>query len=259
MPRSLRWLSWTASFPCWRAARCGSSAGLYVGCGNGRNYPAAGGRGTTALWARSVRRVTASVGGPEPRRIRAADSARNFGRGQSRRRFGYVIAIQVFQHGVCADVAGYFEKVASVLDPGGLFFLRVNSASTEIYHPHTVIERNDLGGVTVHYDAGPKQDLPVHFFSRDELLDLTGDCFDVVDAPCEELTVAAGDGLLGAVGASGGTAAINRDADSSGVLSTSTQGKHQNSSENHGRLTPAARTLAFCKRVAMAWSGPTES
>ena len=46
---------------------------------------------------------------------------------QSRRRFGYVIAIQVFQHGDAAEVAGYFAKVASMLDPGGLLFLRVNS------------------------------------------------------------------------------------------------------------------------------------
>ncbi len=35
--------------------------------------------------------------------------------------------------------------------------------------------------------AGPKQGLPVHFYTRDELLDLTRDCFDVVDEPREEV------------------------------------------------------------------------
>ncbi len=48
-----------------------------------------------------------------------------------------------------------------LLRRGGLLFLRLNSVSTQIRHAHTVIERNDFGGVTVGYQAGPKQGLPV--------------------------------------------------------------------------------------------------
>lgn len=107
----------------------------------------------------------------------------------SQRRFSYVIAIQVFQHGVAADVAKYFSGIGSLLSPGGLFFLRVNATSTQIRRPHTVIDRNDLGGVKILYEAGPKQGLPVHFYARDELLSLTRDDFAVVAEPREDVTV----------------------------------------------------------------------
>ena len=164
-----------------------SSTGLYVGCGNGRNYLPLADAGLRLygldLSAEALLQLAARNPALSERLICA-----DFRRWDSRRRFGYVIAIQVFQHGVATDVAECFAKVSSVLAPGGLFFLRVNSASTQIYNPHTVIERNDLGGVTVRYVAGPKQGLPVHFFTRDELLELTADAFDVVDAPREEIT-----------------------------------------------------------------------
>ena len=164
-----------------------SSTGLYVGCGNGRNYLPLVDAGLRLygldLSAESLRQLAAPHPAISERLIRA-----DFRTWQSQRRFGYVIAIQVFQHGDSADVAGYFTKVAAVLAPGGLFFLRVNSASTDVFDSHTVIEQNDLGGMTVRYDAGPKRGLPVHFYTQDELLDLTRDAFDVVDEPREEVT-----------------------------------------------------------------------
>lgn len=94
----------------------------------------------------------------------------------------------MFQHGVAADVAGYFSRVGSLLAPGGLFFLRVNAASTQIRRPHTVTEHNDLGGFTIRYESGPKQGLPVHFFARDELHALTRDDFALVAGPREDVT-----------------------------------------------------------------------
>ena len=87
----------------------------------------------------------------------------------SRPAFDYVIALQVFQHGAEADVTTYFTRVAALVRPGGLFFLRVNSASTQIYHAHTVVERNTMGGLTIRYDDGPKRGLLIHFFSDSEL------------------------------------------------------------------------------------------
>ena len=165
-------------------------AGLYVGCGNGRNYLPLVKSGLRLfgldLSAEALRRLAARAP-EESGRLICAD----FREFASRRRFGYVVAIQVFQHGVAADVAGYFSRVRSLLSPGGLFFLRVNAASTAPRWPHTVIERNGRGGFTVLYGAGPKLGIPVHFYARDELLDLTHDGFALVAGPREDVALRA--------------------------------------------------------------------
>ena len=171
-----------------RADSLAENRGLYIGCGNGRNYLPLARSGLRLygldLSAESLRQLAARAPA-RPARLICAD----FRKFASRRRFGYVIAIQVFQHGVAADVSRYFSGVKSLLSPGGLFFLRVNAASTRVWWPHTVIERNDLGGFTVLYEAGPKRGLPVHFYARDELLALTRDGFTLVDGPREDVAV----------------------------------------------------------------------
>ncbi len=171
-----------------RARSLDQSAGLYVGCGNGRNYLPLVRSGLQLygldLSAESLRQVAAREPALSERLIHS-----DFRTFVSRRRFSYMIAIQVFQHGVAADVARYFRAVESLLVPGGLFFLRVNAATTQIRRPHTVIERNELGGFTVLYEAGLKQGLPVHFYARDELLSLAGDGFAVVAEPREDITL----------------------------------------------------------------------
>ena len=97
------------------------------------------------------------------------------------------MAIQVFQHGTTADVATYFSNVRTALRPGGLFFLRVNSASTQIFHRHTVIERASHGGLTIRYEAGSKEGLAIHFYARDELAALTAGGFEPVMPPRERI------------------------------------------------------------------------
>jgi hypothetical protein len=94
--------------------------------------------------------------------------------------FDYLIAIQVFQHGDEMDVSRYFVSAAAAVKAGGLFFLRVNSATTEVYHRHTMPEVNPFGGFTIRYEEGPKQGLPVHFYSREELLAKTDADFEPV-------------------------------------------------------------------------------
>ena len=81
----------------------------------------------------------------------------------------YLVSIQAFQHGDARTAKMYSERTAAVLQPNGLLFLRVNSAGTDIYHPHEIVERNGYGGFTVAYSAGPKKGLRVHFFARREL------------------------------------------------------------------------------------------
>jgi SAM-dependent methyltransferase len=153
-------------------------SGLYVGCGNGRNY--------LALVDAGLRLHGLDVSFEALRQLAARRPAclplicgdfRDVGVTGS---LGYVVALQVFQHGTAADAAAYFAKVASLVRPGGLFFLRVNAVSTQIVLAHTILERPSNGGLTIRYDAGPKQGMAVHFYAREELSDLTRAHFDVV-------------------------------------------------------------------------------
>jgi SAM-dependent methyltransferase len=156
-----------------------SGRGLYVGCGNGRNYLPLVNAGAKLVGLdiseEAVKRLAARQR-PHTSTLVVGD----FRRFRSDQKFSYLIAIQVFQHGTEAEVANYFKRVTDVLRPGGLFFLRVNSSATEVYHRHTVIERNQLGGFTVRYEDGPKQGLPVHFYARDELVQCTAGHFEPV-------------------------------------------------------------------------------
>lgn len=154
-------------------------AGLYVGCGNGRNY--------LPLVDAGARLHGLDISGEAIRQLKAKRPDRSlplavadFRSYQAAVPFDYLIAIQVFQHGDEADASRYFANAAAVVKPGGLLFVRVNSAATQVYHRHTVLEVNRLGGFTVCYDEGPKRGLPVHFYSRDELRARTDADFEPV-------------------------------------------------------------------------------
>jgi hypothetical protein len=73
------------------------------------------------------------------------------------------------------------------LSPRGLLFVRVNGAATDVFHRHSVVERNRLGGYTVWYEEGPKRDLLVHFYSREEVLERTRGTFRVLVPPREDV------------------------------------------------------------------------
>ena len=159
--------------------------GLYIGCGNGRNYLPLVDAGLTVcgldLSLEALRQLAARRPASLPLLCGDFRDAAVAGG------LSYIIAIQVFQHGVAADVATYFANVAALLRPGGLFFLRVNAVSTQIFHAHTVLERTPHAGTTIRYDAGPKRGLAVHFYAREELSDLTCGAFDVVRPLREEI------------------------------------------------------------------------
>lgn len=164
------------------AARAGD--GLYVGCGNGRNYlPLVdAGLNLDGLDVSGEALTQLAARRPELAPRLACIDFRDLPRGRT---FDYLIAIQVFQHGGEAEAATYFARTAEALRPGGLFFLRVNSAATEIYLAHSVVERNRFGGFTIRYDDGPKTGLPVHFYSGEELGELTRDRFRSLAPPRE--------------------------------------------------------------------------
>ena len=169
---------------------CRQGTGLYIGCGNGRNYLPLFDAGLDLMGldvsAESLRQLA-------ERRPACADQLicsdlRDY---TPQHPLSYIVALQVFQHGTEADVNAYFAKAASLLRSDGLFFLRVNAASTQIYHAHRILECNLHGGLTICYEAGPKQDLPIHFYSQDELASLTATHFMPVTALQEDIIVRA--------------------------------------------------------------------
>jgi SAM-dependent methyltransferase len=175
-----------------RAASSDTGTGLYVGCGNGRNFLPLVDAGLDLygldISPEAIRRLTERRPTLPAQRL-ACDDFLAFE--PPLPRFDYLIAIQVFQHGDDTDVRRYFARVAALLRPGGLFFLRVNAASTQIYHPHTILERNALGGFTLRYDDGPKRGMLIHFFSDAELRARLRPAFTVSVAPREDVTVRA--------------------------------------------------------------------
>ena len=160
--------------------------GLYVGCGSGRNYLSLVESGVDLygidVSPEAIRQLIERSPAAASRLICGDFRSFAFGGGP---RFHSCVAIQVFQHGTAADAVLYFQRVADLLHQGGLFFLRVNSAATQVYHRHTVVERTALGGFTVRYEEGPKAGLCVHFYSRDELLERTAGRFEALLQPRE--------------------------------------------------------------------------
>ena len=110
-----------------------SRRGLCVGCGNGRNYIPLSKAGLDLVGLDmsevGLKQIAAHDPSLEPKLVRA-----NFL--EHGGRFGYVIAIQSFQHGTRSVSERYFRHAAAMLVRGGLMFVRVNSAETTIMFPH---------------------------------------------------------------------------------------------------------------------------
>jgi len=151
------------------ARSAGVDSGLYIGCGNGRNYLplVAGGLDLTGLDVSSaaIDQLAARAPGRRDRLVRGDLSALPDGA-----TYPLLIGIQVFQHGDRAAAHAHIRAAQHRLSPGGLFCLRVNAVGTDVWPAHEVTERDPAdGGFTVRYLAGPKRGLPIHFFSAAEL------------------------------------------------------------------------------------------
>jgi SAM-dependent methyltransferase len=164
------------------ARAAGLTSGLYVGCGNGRNYLplVESGLDLTGIdiSAVAIRQLAGHVPGRRDRLIHGDLTALPPGA-----EYPLVIGIQVFQHGDRATAWASIEAAQAKLAAGGLFCLRVNAADTDPWPAHEVTGRDDDGGFTVRYLAGPKRGLPVHFFAAAELARLFGSGFEPVLPP----------------------------------------------------------------------------
>ena len=140
------------------ARRAGLTRGLYVGCGNGRNYLplVAGGLDLTGLdiAPAAITQLAARAPGRRDRLICGDLTALPAGA-----RYPLVIGIQVFQHGDRAQAHTNIRAAQQRLMPDGLFCLRVNATGTDIWPEHEVTEHDPDGGFTVCYLAGAKEGL----------------------------------------------------------------------------------------------------
>jgi SAM-dependent methyltransferase len=155
------------------ARQARATHGLYIGCGNGRNYLplVTGGLDLTGLdiSAAAIAQLTTRVPDRHDRLIHGDLSALPAGT-----TYQLVIGIQVFQHGDRTTAHAHIRAAQQRLAPGGLFCLRVNATTTDVWPEHEVTERHPDGGLTVRYLAGPKQGLLIHFFTSTELDVLSG-------------------------------------------------------------------------------------
>lgn len=142
--------------------------GLYIGCGNGRNYLPLVAAGLDLVGLDISPAAIEQLGERAPERagrlicgdVTALPPGKTY---------GHVIGIQVFQHGDREVAHGHLRAAQDRLAPGGLFSLRVNHADSEFVYRHEITERHSDGSYTVRYLEGPKAGLLVHFFSGTEL------------------------------------------------------------------------------------------
>jgi SAM-dependent methyltransferase len=161
--------------------------GLYIGCGNGRNYlPLAdGGLDLTGLDISSAAITQLAARAPDRRhRLICGDLSAL----PAAAVYPLVIGIQVFQHGDRAAAHAHIRAAQQRVSPGGLFCLRVNATATDVHPRHEVTEHDPGGGFTVRYLTGPKQGLHIRFFTSAELGELFAAEFAPVLAPREQQT-----------------------------------------------------------------------
>lgn len=155
-----------------RLHRPPDDVGLYIGCGNGRNYGPLIDAGLDLVGIdisrNAVDQLVARLPDRASKLIHGDVAALPVGS-----KFGNVIGIQVFQHGTEEDSHSHLRAAVDLVAPGGLFCLRVNAVGTQIEYAHTLVEGNTLDGFTIRYDEGPKRGLAIHFFARDEVERLT--------------------------------------------------------------------------------------
>jgi SAM-dependent methyltransferase len=159
----------------------GLTRGLYVGCGNGRNYLSLAAAG---LDLDGIDLSPAAIG---QLRARAPERGDRLLVGDLTAlppgaTYDLVIGIQVFQHGSRAASHAHIRAAQERLAPGGLFCIRVNAAGTDLWPEHEITEEHSDGGFTVRYLVGAKRGLEIHFFGLAELESLFAG-FDMVLAP----------------------------------------------------------------------------
>jgi len=157
----------------------GCRRGIYVGCGNGRNYARLVESGLDLIGldvsAEAIQQLADRLPDRRAQLIVGEIAALRPGT-----HLPLVIGIQVFQHGRVAEVSAHIRAAQALVAPGGLFCIRVNADATDVFHDHRVSEQAADGSYTVQYLDGPKKGLFIHFFSRRSLTELFATAFTPV-------------------------------------------------------------------------------
>lgn len=151
--------------------------GFYPGCGNGRNFAPLFDAGLD-MEGNDISPV--AIDQLKQRRPNAKVTVGDFLTHEAKAPYAYLLSIQLFQHGDRKTVQQLFDKAYELLQSGGLFVLRVNSIHTQIVQKYDTVERSPEGGFTVQYHTGQKTGLHVHFYSAEELHNLTRNQYKVV-------------------------------------------------------------------------------
>jgi hypothetical protein len=150
------------------ARAAGVGHGLYIGCGNGRNYVplTAAGLDLTGLDISPM--AIAQLAGrlPERRDRLVTGDLSALPAGQ---RFPLVVAIQVLQHGTRAQAHSLLADSLARVAAGGLYAIRVNAVGTDVHPAHEITERDADGSFSVRYLEGPKAGMSIHFWAAREL------------------------------------------------------------------------------------------
>jgi SAM-dependent methyltransferase len=172
-----------------RASRAASQTrGLYIGCGNGRNFVPLLDAGMDLVG------LDISLTALQQLRSRLAQRRGSLICGEIRSLnpsavFDVIVAIQVFQHGSRAETHRNIRDAQRRVAPGGLMCVRVNSTATDVFPAHDVVERDGDRSFTVQYREGAKKGLDVHFFSRSELRALFAEPFTPALDLREQVTI----------------------------------------------------------------------
>jgi len=146
----------------------GVRRGVYLGCGNGRNFVplATAGLELTGVDVSSVaiRQLSERLPALAPR-LHVGDLSVL----PRQSLYPLLVGIQVFQHGNRATCHRHLREAQHLLEPDGLFCLCVNGFGSEYEFRNEVVETGEDGSETIRYLAGPKAGLLIHFFGRDEL------------------------------------------------------------------------------------------
>lgn len=142
--------------------------GLYIGCGNGRNFIPLVEEGLELIGLDISDIALQQIADRKPE-LRDKLVHSSFEEYKPTTLFDYIIAIQVFQHGNYEELRRNFQKVALLLKPGGLFFLRNRSSDSLAIEKYKVIEETPYGGLTVKFLTGSKTGLEIHYLSEGEI------------------------------------------------------------------------------------------
>jgi predicted TPR repeat methyltransferase len=132
------------------AHEAGIGSGLYVGCGNGRNYRALvdGGLDLVGLDISPVAIEQLAARMPERKDKLVTGDLSALPTGQT---YPLVVAIQVLHHGTRSESESLFAATADRVAAGGMLAIGIETVGTDVAEDHEVLDRADDGSYTVRY------------------------------------------------------------------------------------------------------------